>query len=512
MTNAKNPTLPNAALEDYNMNIRLLEQQNKKALAMARQSQPTISPGAPHNPGVPGLPFYTPQHPISPGVPTPKKSSDSKPVPTLFTPLTIRGVTLKNRILVAPMCQFSTAAFGPLTGALTDYHIATLGHYALKGASLVMIEATGVQPNGRISPNCPGLWNDAQIPDLKRVSDFIKSQGALSSIQLAHAGRKASTAAPWVSSGAGIGRKISQRATEEVGGWPSNVVGPMGGEEHTWDGKPTSDETSGFCAPRALSEKEIQELVQDWASAARRAVAAGIDVIEIHGAHGYLIGQFLSPVTNQRTDRYGGPKFENRTRLLIEIITAIRKVIPETMPLFLRISATEWLEDTEVGKKFGSWGIEESIRLAKMLPALGVDLLDVSSGGNHPAQTINAFDSKDYQTRFAAKIRAELKAENQHLFIGAVGLITEAEQARDIVEGGSKALQVESDEIEEEAKAALAMTQARDGEEAKADVILVARQFMREPEWVLKVAWKLGVDVAWPVQFLKVRFASGSKL
>lgn len=453
------------------------------------------------NPGVPDLPYFTPQHKESPGVPV----DVSKPVPTLFTPLKIRGETLKNRIIVAPMCQYSTSAFGPETGALTDYHIATLGHYALKGAGMVMVEASGVQANGRISPNCPGLWTDAQIPALRRVSDFIKSQGSISAIQLAHAGRKASTAASWLSSRL-PGRKISVRSTKESGGWAENVIGPTGGD--SWDGKPLSDESGGFYPPRELSEQDIKELVQDWASAARRAVNAGVQVIEIHGAHGYLINQFLSPVTNRRTDKYGG-SFENRIRLLVEIIQAIRAAIPETVPLFLRISSTEWLEETDIGKELGSWDVESSIKLAKLLPGLGVDLLDVSSGGNHPQQRINMFDSKDYQTKIAARIRAELKKENLELLIGAVGLITEAEQARDIVEEGGAAPQLNGNgnaEIEKEAQAAVKMTDAQSGNEPQADVILVARQFMREPEWVLRVAWKLGVDVAWPSQFLRVRF------
>jgi 2,4-dienoyl-CoA reductase-like NADH-dependent reductase (Old Yellow Enzyme family) len=405
------------------------------------------------------------------------------------------------------MCQFSTAATGPQIGALTDYHIATLGHYALKGAGLVFIEATGVQPNGRITPNCPGLWTDEQIPALKRVSDFIKSQGAVSGLQLAHAGRKASTAATWAAMRA-PGKKTSVRATEDVGGWPDDVVGPMGGEEWTWDGKASDDVNGGFWVPRALSEEEMGQLVRDWASAAERAVKAGIEVIEIHAAHGYLIHQFLSPVTNQRTDRYGG-SFDNRIRLLVEIIEAIRNVVPASMPLFLRISATEWMEETALGKKFGSWDVESSIRLAKLLPGLGVDLLDVSSGGNHPDQTIVMVNSKDYQTRIASRIRSEVKKEGLQLLIGAVGLITEAQQARDILEeGGADAgrPRAADDGIEKEAQAAVQMTEVGDGKEPMADVILVARQFMREPEWVLRVAWQLGVDVAWPNQFLMVRF------
>ncbi|KAF7575846.1 NemA, NADH:flavin oxidoreductase, Old Yellow Enzyme family [Pyrenophora tritici-repentis] len=404
------------------------------------------------------------------------------------------------------MCQYSTASSGPTTGALTDYHIATLGHYALKGAALIFIEATGVQANGRISPNCPGLWTDAQIPALARIADFVKSQGALCGIQLAHAGRKASTCAPWVAGATktqGGKRKVSMKADERADGWPSDVVGPMGGQEWAWDGRAAEDEESGYWAPRALTLGEIEELVRDWAAAAQRAVRAGVDVIEIHAAHGYLLHQFLSPVSNQRTDRYGG-SFENRVRLLVEIITAIRGVIPEGMPLYLRISSTDWMEETDQGKKFGSWDVESSIRLAKMLPGLGVDLLDVSSGGNHPDQRINMFDSKDYQIKIAAQIRNAIKQDNQSLFIGAVGLITEAEQARNIVqEDGAPAPKTGNTELAKEAEAAVKVTE---GKEPMADVVLVARQFMREPEWVLKVAWQLGLDVAWPNQFLRVRF------
>ncbi|KAI8941447.1 hypothetical protein NX059_002668 [Plenodomus lindquistii] len=460
------------------------------------------------NIGAPGLEYFTPAHLTNPGTPAPPSTSSSPP--TLFTPLTIRSTTLRNRILVAPMCQYSTASHGPTTGSLTDYHIATLGHYALKGAALVFVEATGVQANGRISPNCPGLWTDAQIPALRRVSDFIKSQGSLSGIQLAHAGRKASTCAPWIAGAQktqGGKRKVSVKAGEDAGGWPENVVGPMGGEEWAWDGKAGSEEGSGYWGPRGLSTQEVEEMVGDWARSAERAVKAGVDVIEIHGAHGYLIHQFLSPVTNRRTDRYGG-SWENRTRLLREIITAVRKVIPQGMPLYLRISATEWLEDTPLAQQYGSWTVEDSIRLAKLLPGLGVDLLDVSSGGNHPAQKINMFDSKDYQIKIASRIRSELKKENLSLFIGAVGLITEAEQARSIVEEGGAAISKAGGdvELEREARAAVAVTQADKGNEPLADVVLVARQFMREPEWVLRVAWRLGVDIAWPNQFLRVRF------
>lgn len=451
-----------------------------------------------YNAPVQDVPFFTPQHLISPGTPL---KPDAK-VPTLFTPLKIRGTALRNRIIVAPMCQYSTADSGPQIGALTPYHITTLGHYALKGASLVFIEASGVQPNGRISPNCPGIWSDDQIPGVKAVVDMVKSQGALAGIQLAHAGRKSSTVPPFI---AAQFKKVSVRATKDVGGWPADVVSASGGEDFTWDGKRSDDPIGGFYAPRELSREDIQQLVKDWASAAKRAVQAGIDVIEIHGAHGYLIHQFLSPITNRRTDEYGG-SFENRTRLLVEIIRAIREVIPTSMPLFLRLSSTEWMEESEIGKQLGSWDVASTIRISKIVADLGVDLLDVSSGGNHPQQKINMFDSKDYQTKIASQIRREVHAAGTKLFIGAVGLITEAEQARDIVAEAEGQDSKHDGSTKEEAEAAIKMTDAEGGKVPMADCILVARQFMREPEWVLKVAWKLGVDVAWPNQFNRVRF------
>lgn len=441
-------------------------------------------------PAVPNLSYFTPAHASSPGTPIQRAPT----TPTLFTPLRTRSKTLRNRIIVAPMCQYSTAAEGPDIGNLTDYHVATLGHFALKGAALVFIEATGVQPNGRITPHCPGLWTDGQTASFKRVADFVKSQGALCGIQLAHAGRKSSTVPPWISAQA---KKSSMRAMEEAGGWPDNVVGPMGGPEDSWDGKGSAEE-GGFHTPRQLSISEIQDIVRAFAQSARRAVEAGVDVIEIHGAHGYLIFQFLSPITNRRTDQYGGG-FDNRTRLLCEIIRAIRAEIPSSMPLFLRISSTEWMEDTELGQKYGSWDIQSTIKLAALLPSLGIDLLDVSSGGNHPQQRINMLSSRDYQTKFAGQIRQTIKTPGLDLLIGAVGLITRAEQARDIVDQGP------DERIGVEAAIAKEMTDAN-GKEPMADVILVARQFLREPHWVLKVAWQLGVEVAWPSQFLKVRF------
>lgn len=248
-----------------------------------------------------------------------------------------------------------------------------------------------------------------------------------------------------------------------------------------------------------MTVQEIKEVVQDFAKAAERCVKAGIDVIEIHGAHGYLIHQFLSPISNRRTDEYGR-SFENRTRLLFEVIRAIRGVIPASVPLFLRLSSTEFLEDTELGQKSGSWVVESTIEVAKQLPDLGVDLLDVSSGGNHPSQRIDGTNTRDYQTKIAARIREVIHANDMKLLIGAVGMITEAEQARDIVEQTSPTGQQEK-VIEEEAEIARDVTNSKAGTQPMADVILVARQFLREPEWVLKVAAKLGVDVWLPNQF-----------
>lgn len=417
------------------------------------------------------VPYVAPAHGPNPGTPV-RLGSDT---PTLFTTLNIRSKTMRNRFVVSPMCQYSAAHEGPDIGKLTDWHVATLGHYALKGAGLVFIEATAVQINGRITPHCPGLWCDEQTESFRRVSNFIKSQGALSGVQLAHAGRKASTSPPW---DAIRGQRSSMRAKKEAGGWPEEVVGPM--EQDSWDGKGL-DEDGGFYPPIELGVSGIQEIVKAFGESAKRAAEAGIDMIEVHGAHGYLIFQFLSPITNRRTDRYGGC-FENRIRLLVEVCGAIRAQIPSDMPLFLRMSSTEWMDETELGHKYGSWDVESTMKLTTLLPSLGVDLLDVSSGGNNPQQRIQMMSSKGYQTDIAGQIRQMITKNGLKLLIGAVGLITEAEQARDIVQKGS------------------------DGKEPLADIVFVARQFLKEPEWVMKVAWKLGVDVTWPNQFWKVRF------
>lgn len=371
---------------------------------------------------------------------------------------------------------------------MTDFHLVHLGSFAYRGASLTIIEATAVLPNGRITPECVGLWTDSQIAPIRRVADFVHGQGQLLGIQLAHAGRKASTVAPWLvpKPAPGALRTTAITATEEVGGWPDNVWGPSAIK---WG--------EGYAEPKEMTIENIEETIKAFGDAAKRSVEAGIDVIEIHAAHGYLLTSFLSPISNRRTDKYGG-SFENRIRMLIEVIQAIRKNIPDSMPLLVRISGTEWMENHE----HGSWTVEQSIELAKLLPSLGVDLLDVSSGGNHPSQKIEMHNN--FQVGIAGRIRASLFAAGiKNLKIGAVGMITEAEMAKETVQ-------------EKEGKGAsadgLIEIEAENGEIAKADVVLVARQFLREPEWVLRVAHKLGVEVKWPVQYGRGVFAKGSRI
>ncbi|KAL4802763.1 hypothetical protein BDV18DRAFT_166791 [Aspergillus unguis] len=418
--------------------------------------------------GAEGIPYFTPA-----AKPATALNPKDKSTPTLFRPLTIRDVTLKNRVIVAPMCMYSAESdpANPAIGALTDFHIAHLGHFALKGAGLVFTEALAVQPNGRISPNDAGLWqtgaDSAQFKGLKRVADLVHSQGAKIAVQLAHAGRKASTVAPALAMAKGVG---SLKADEGVFGWPKDVVGPSGGEEHIWQAGGV-----GYWPPRELSVAEIQEIVKAFATAAKTAVQAGVDVIEIHAAHGYLINEFLSPVTNHRTDQYGG-SFENRTRILREVAVAIREVIPAGTPLFLRISATEWIEDQPVSKERGCWTMESSIELLKYLPEIGVDFLDVSTGGNHKDQKFQFFS--EYQTELAGRLRKEIKAARANTLVGAVGFITEAEKAAELVKGADE-----------------------EGSEPMADAVLIARQFLREPDWVMNAAKKLGVEVEYPAQF-----------
>lgn len=421
------------------------------------------------NAPVPGLPYFTPAHSNSPG----SVQEYTEHTPTVFQPLKIRGITLRNRICVSPMCHYSCAPTGPQTGVMAPLYFTTVGHYAFKGAALVMLEATGVCPTARISVNCPGLYNDAQQDGLERLADFVHSQGGLIGVQLSHAGRKSSTQAPWVALRKG---KSSERADIMHGGWPKDVVGPSGGQHLSWDGKTDDDPTGGYWAPRAMSRAEIQTTVADFANAAKRAVIAGADVIEVHASHGYLFHQFISPLTNHRTDEYGG-SFENRIRIVIDTIRAVRAKIPDTMPLFVRVSATDWMEGTEEAAQTGSWDLESTVRFAKLLPALGVDLLDVSSGGNQYRAAHTLFDAGRQHAEFAATIRKALRDSDQQLLIGTVGEITSSAQAHDLLQNNAG--------------------------QAQADIISVGRQFLREPGWVLRVASELGVDAAWPTQIAR---------
>ncbi|KAI1087455.1 FMN-linked oxidoreductase [Rostrohypoxylon terebratum] len=405
------------------------------------------------NKGAPNAPFYTPDQDPPAGT-----ALNQATAPTLFKPLKIRGVELQNRFAVSPMCQYSAD-----DGHVTDWHFAHLSQFILRGTALTIIEATAVTPNGRITPEDVGLWKDSQIAGLKRIVDFAHSQGQKIGIQLAHAGRKASTIAPWLIPEGG-GRVV---AAAENGGWPDNVWAPS-----------AIKFTEGYAEPKAMTVEDIDTLVQAFKDAAKRAVAAGFDVIEVHGAHGYLITEFLSPASNKRTDQYGG-SFENRTRLLFEVIDAVRSVIPDTTALFLRISATEWME--WAGEP--SWTIEDSFRLAKLLPAAGVDLLDASSAGNNPAQRLVLHPYA--QINFAGRIRDELKKDGIDLLIGAVGLITNSEMARRIVQ---------------------------EGEVPQADLVLVGRQLLREPEFVLRTAQELGVDVKWPNQYHRATWPKGQRI
>jgi 2,4-dienoyl-CoA reductase-like NADH-dependent reductase (Old Yellow Enzyme family) len=350
----------------------------------------------------------------------------------LFDPLVIRDITFANRVFVSPMCEYSST-----DGYPSDWHFVHLGSRAVGGAGLVLTEATAVLPEGRISPQDLGIWMDDHIEALARIVRFIHKQGSVAGMQLAHAGRKASTDAPWAGHG---------MIPENKGGW-NNVVAPSS--------LPFADE---YPVPRALSIDGIKSIVSAFAAAARRACEAGFRVIEIHAAHGYLIQEFLSPLSNRRTDTYGD-SFENRTRLLREIVGAVRGVWPERAPLFVRISASDWIE--------GGWDIQQSVELARQLKELGADLIDCSSGGNVPGAEIPV--GPGYQTPFAEQIRREA-----NILTGAVGMITSPVQAEHILVTG------------------------------QADAVMIARELLRDPYWPLRAARELGHPTSWPVQYLRV--------
>jgi 2,4-dienoyl-CoA reductase-like NADH-dependent reductase (Old Yellow Enzyme family) len=349
----------------------------------------------------------------------------------LFSPFKLRSVEFSNRIGVSPMCQYSS-----VDGFATDWHLVHLGSRAQGGAGLVMLEAAAVTAEGRISPDDLGVWKDEHVANLARIADFVHSQGARAGMQLAHAGRKAST-----SSGFQPGPTL---VPPSAGGWQ-----PVGPSANAF--------SSDYAVPTALDLAGIRTIVEAFAQAARRAREAGFDFVEIHAAHGYLLHQFLSPLANHRTDEYGG-SFENRTRLTLEVVDAVRVVWPDHLPLFVRISATDWAE--------GGWNPDDSVELAKLMRAHGVDLVDVSSGGMVPGVKIPL--EPGYQVSFAGRIRREAGVAT-----AAVGLITEPEQANVIVAEG------------------------------EADLVLLARAELRDPYWPLHAAEALGQTASWPVQYLR---------
>jgi len=336
-------------------------------------------------------------------------------MPHLFDPLTLRGITIRNRIGVSPMCQYSAEE-----GFANDWHLVHLGARAAGGAGLVIAEASAVEARGRISPQDLGIWDDAHVEMLGRITHFIRSQGATPAIQLAHAGRKASTAQPWAGGGS---------VSAEQGGWQ-----PVGASAIPF--------AEQYPTPTALTTAEVDAIVDAFRAAAVRADAAGFDVIELHAAHGYLLHSFLSPLSNQRTDHYGG-SFENRIRLLLAVVDASRAVWPEEKPIFVRISCTDWVT--------GGWTIDESVELAHKLKAAGVDLIDCSSGGTLPNAKIPV--GAGYQTPFAERIRHEAA-----IATAAVGMITQPMQADELVRNG------------------------------RADLVLLARELLRDPHWPIHAA------------------------
>ncbi|MFC5847950.1 NADH:flavin oxidoreductase/NADH oxidase [Deinococcus petrolearius] len=358
--------------------------------------------------------------------------------PLLFTPLKVAGLTLPNRVVVSPMCMYSSQG-----GMPNEFHLTHLGQYALGGAGLILTEAAAVVPEGRITPDDLGLWDDRQMVQLGHIVDFVHRYGGRIGVQLAHAGRKASTYAPGRGHGA---------VPVPAGGW--QVLGP--------DANAYSDT---YPQPQAMTATDIQQVVQAFADAARRAQMAGCDVVEIHAAHGYLLHEFLSPLANARSDEYGG-SFENRVRLTLEVVRAVRRVWPMHLPLFVRVSATDWAE--------GGWDLEQTTLLAKLLRFEGVDVLDVSSGGLTPRQQITA--GPGYQTPLAAHLRREVP----DLRVMAVGMIDTPEQAEGILQNGD------------------------------ADLIALARAFLRDPHWPQRAASALGLTPELPLPYGRAGWPTSS--
>ena len=350
----------------------------------------------------------------------------------LFEPIQLREIHLKNRIVVSPMCQYSSE-----DGFANDWHLVHLGSRAVAGSGLIIVEASSVSPEGRITPSDLGIWKDDHITFLKRITEFLHSQGTVPGIQLAHAGRKASRHVPW---------KGGAPLSPDEGAWQTVAPSAIPFKE----GDPT---------PLAMAREDINKLINDFHAAAIRALKAGFKLVEIHAAHGYLINEFLSPISNKRNDEYGG-SFENRIKLLLEITRAVRQAWPKDYPLSVRISATDWLDD--------GWSVDDSVKLSEILKNEGVDLIDCSSGGNSPAQKIQA--GPLYQVPFAERIKNETGMRT-----GAVGLITTVEQAEKILEN------------------------------QQADLVIFARQLLRDPYFPLHAAKELGVDVPWPVQYERAK-------
>ncbi len=350
----------------------------------------------------------------------------------LFSPLKIKSLELRNRIVVSPMCQYSST-----DGFANDWHLVHLGSFAVGGAAVAFTEATAVSPEGRISPADLGIWKDEHIEFLQRITTFIKAQGAIPGMQLAHAGRKASTQPPWLGNGP---------ITLAEGGWQPVAPSAVAYKE-------------GQLVPTELTVEEIAALVNQFKLAAKRALTAGFEIIELHGAHGYLINEFLSPISNHRTDQYGG-SFENRIRFLLEIIESIKKVWPENLPVFVRISATDWAER--------GWTENDSVQLANILKTKGVDLMDCSSGGN--AANVKIPVKPLYQLSFATGIK---KASG--ILTGAVGLITTAQEAENIIAN------------------------------SEADLVFLAREFLRDPHFPLRAAFELNAEAQWPRQYERAK-------
>ncbi|KAE8366452.1 hypothetical protein BDV27DRAFT_92226 [Aspergillus caelatus] len=354
-----------------------------------------------------GVSYYTPAQ-------DPPAGTQLEGSVKLFSPITIRGVTFPNRLFLAPLCQYSAK-----DGYATDWHLTHLGGIIQRGPGLAIMEATAVQKVGRITPQDLGLYEDGQIEPLRRITEFAHSQNQKIAIQLAHSGRKGSAVAPWLSSNA--------MAVKEVGGWPDEIVAPSA----------IPQEEGINTVPKALTRADIEVLKQDFAEAARRAVDANFDAIEIHAAHGYLLHQFLSPVSNKRNDEYGG-SFENRVRLLLEIVDGIRAIIPATMPLLVRISATDWFEFGLEDEFPESWTVNQSVQLAPLLADHGVDLVDVSSGGIHAKSAIAIKPTPAYQVHFAQEIK---HAVGDKLLISAVGGIKTGALAEQVLQSGIDAVQ-----------------------------------------------------------------------